>query len=221
MCKLKRALFLDRDGVINKDFGHVHQLRDFEFMDGIFALCHSFQAAGYLIVVVTNQAGIARDMYSEHDFHQLSEWMLSRFAVNGVFISAVYFCPHHPGFGAAKIKCSCRKPEPGMILRARTDLDLDLGNSILIGDHESDVRAAHAAGIKTTVLLRTPMAAQVPSEASYIARDLDHANSILEHKCSQHVAGSQNPDIDSSQRHDESPFSAFGNGSPILRACGL
>lgn len=162
MCKLKRALFLDRDGVINKDFGHVHQLRDFEFMDGIFALCHSFQAAGYLIVVVTNQAGIARDMYSEHDFQQLSEWMLRRFAVNGVFISAVYFCPHHPGFGAARIQCGCRKPEPGMILRARTDLDLDLGNSILIGDHESDVRAAHAAGVKTTVLLRAPMLPKSP-----------------------------------------------------------
>ncbi|MEK8090141.1 D-glycero-beta-D-manno-heptose 1,7-bisphosphate 7-phosphatase [Thermithiobacillus plumbiphilus] len=221
MCELKRALFLDRDGVINKDFGHVHQLRDFEFVDGIFSLCQSFQAAGYLIVVVTNQAGIARGMYSEHDFHQLSEWMLSRFADKGVFISAVYFCPHHPSFGTSATQCTCRKPEPGMILRARTDLDLDLGNSILIGDHESDVRAAHAAGVETTVLLRAPMTAQVPSEATYIARDLDHANSILEHTCSLHVAGSPSPDIDSSQGHDESPVSAFGNGSPILRACSL
>ena len=220
MRKLKRALFLDRDGVINKDLGHVHQPRDFEFVDGIFALCHAFQAAGYLIVVVTNQAGIARGMYSEHDFHQLSKWMASRFADKGVFISAVYFCPHHPSIGTSATQCTCRKPEPGMILRAQADFNLDLSNSILIGDHESDISAARAAGVATTVLLRAPMAAQTPSEATHIARDLEHANSILEYTCSLHVAGHPSPDIDSSQGHDESRFPAFGNGSPIRRACG-
>jgi D-glycero-D-manno-heptose 1,7-bisphosphate phosphatase len=152
-----RALLLDRDGVINEERCYVHSPEAFEFQEGIFDLCRAAQSLGYLLIVVTNQAGIARGYYSEDDFHRLTEWMTRQFAEQGIHLSRVYHCPYHPlhGVGDYKRESLDRKPNPGMLLRAQTDFDLDLRSSVLIGDKMSDIEAGNAAGVGTNVLLRT------------------------------------------------------------------
>ncbi|WP_171013906.1 HAD family hydrolase [Chitinivorax sp. B] len=157
------ALFLDRDGVINVDKHYVHQREDFEFNDGIFELCRLAADRGMAIVVVTNQAGIGRGFYSEQQFHDLTNWMCDQFAMHSVTIDAVYFCPYHAehGIGRYAVDSFDRKPNPGMILRAQADLDLDLPRSILIGDKPSDIAAAKAAGVGLSVLLTSEFDAQM------------------------------------------------------------
>ena len=144
-----RALFLDRDGVINVDHGYVHTPERTEFIDGIFELCRLAGECGYRVIVVTNQAGIARGYYSEKDFMSYMDWMRRVFDDHGAPLDAVYYCPHHPeeGLGDYKSVCDCRKPRPGMLMAARDALDLDLGRSILVGDKPSDVEAGKAAGV--------------------------------------------------------------------------
>ena len=146
---MRKALFLDRDGVINIEKDYLYKIEDFEFIDGLFDLCKYYQELGYLIIVVTNQSGIARKYYSEADFTKLTDWMLHVFHENSIEISHVYHCPHHPDINGS---CICRKPEPGMILQAQKEFDIDLSNSIMIGDKERDIEAALNAGIKETYL---------------------------------------------------------------------
>jgi D-glycero-D-manno-heptose 1,7-bisphosphate phosphatase len=146
---VNRALFLDRDGVINVDYDYVHKPEEFKFIDGIFELCRYYYERGYLIIVVTNQSGIARGYYSEEDFLHVSLWMREQFKLNGVEITDVYHCPHHPEITGS---CRCRKPSPGMLLDAKKAYDIDMGNSLLIGDKERDIEAAIGAGIEDTVL---------------------------------------------------------------------
>lgn len=150
------ALFLDRDGVINVDHAYVHKPDNFEFVDGVFELCRHAKRLGYLIFVVTNQAGIGRGYYSEQDFHALTEWMCRRFDAEGAPIDKVYFCPFHPehGIGKYKLDSPFRKPGPGMILQAAGEFGVDLARSVLVGDNESDIRAGLAAGVGCTVLYR-------------------------------------------------------------------
>ena len=145
----KPTLFLDRDGVINIEKNYLHKQEDFEFIDGIFELCKFYQDKGYLIVVVTNQSGIARGYYSESDFANLSTWMIDAFSSKGIKISQVYHCPHHPDISG---ECECRKPHPGMLLKAEKELNIDLSKSLLVGDSERDITAAHRAGVKETYL---------------------------------------------------------------------
>ncbi|GGO70395.1 D-glycero-beta-D-manno-heptose 1,7-bisphosphate 7-phosphatase [Bowmanella pacifica] len=146
---MQKALFLDRDGVINLDHGYVYRPQDFEFVEGIFALCQRFQQAGYLLVVVTNQSGIGRGLYTEEDFARLTEWMKAQFAAKEIRLDAVYFCPHHAekGQGRYKRQCDCRKPAPGMLLDAANALDIDLSASVMVGDKDSDMQAAKQAGV--------------------------------------------------------------------------
>ena len=146
---MKKALFLDRDGVINVELHYLYKIEDFRFIDGIFELCKYYQNIGYLIIVVTNQSGIARSYYSESDFEKLTTWMVKEFVKNGITITKVYHCPHHPEISG---ECSCRKPEPGMFLQAQKEFDIDLENSILVGDKERDIEAAISAGIKESYL---------------------------------------------------------------------
>ena len=154
---MKRAVFLDRDGVINIDHGYVHKVDDFEYVDGVFEACLSLKKAGYLLAVVTNQSGIARGMYTEEQFHTLTEWMDWNFADKGVELDGIYYCPHHAekGVGEYKIDCDCRKPKPGMMLTAAEFLKIDLSRSVMVGDKRDDMLAAKAAGIPTRVLVRT------------------------------------------------------------------
>ncbi|QQS03787.1 MAG: HAD family hydrolase [Fibrobacterota bacterium] len=141
---MNRALFLDRDGVVNVEKNYVHRIEDFQFMDGIFDLCRSFRDRGYLLVIVTNQAGLARGFYTQAQFHALSDWMRGRFAEEGLVVSGIYHCPHHPSITG---DCLCRKPHPGMLLDAASDLDLDLPNCVLVGDKDSDLEAGRRAGL--------------------------------------------------------------------------
>lgn len=151
---MRRALFLDRDGVINVDHGYVHTPEKFEFVDGIFELCRAARQFGYLLVVVTNQAGIGRGYYGEDDFHCLSGWMCEQFRMRGADIAKVYFCPDHPehGIGRYRRESPMRKPNPGMILAAAADFDLDLASSLLVGDKISDIDAGRAAGVGCNLL---------------------------------------------------------------------
>src|SRR5208283_4548155 len=151
-----KAVFLDRDGVINIERCYVHCREDFHFQKGIFELCRAAQAQGYLLVVVTNQAGIARGFYTESEFLELTEWMVQKFAEQQIQIARVYYCPYHPihGVGEYKYDSPDRKPKPGMLLRARDDFNLDLSSSVLVGDNLSDMLAARAAGVGTKILLR-------------------------------------------------------------------
>jgi len=146
---MKRALFLDRDGVINVEKDYLYKIEDFEFIDGIFELCKYFENLGFLIIVVTNQSGIARGYYSEHDFKKLSNWMQNQFLSKGIDIAHVYHCPHHEKISG---KCNCRKPSPGMLIEAANRFNIDLENSIIVGDKERDIEAGLSAGLHETYL---------------------------------------------------------------------
>ena len=154
---INKALFLDRDGVINVYKSYVYKIEDFEFMDGIFNLCRIFQNKGYLLFIITNQAGIGKGYYSEKELLILNEWMLDEFQSNGIIIKKVNFCPHHPqaSIDSYKMDCKCRKPKPGMILKAKKEFNLDLKKSILIGDRPSDIQAGIAAGIEKNFWINT------------------------------------------------------------------
>ncbi len=144
-----RALFLDRDGVINHDSGYTSSADQFRFIDGIFDLCRAARRSGYLLIVVTNQAGIGRGYYSEQDFSMLTKWMLEQFEAEGGPITDVFYCPYHPenGIGVYKKDSFDRKPNPGMLFRAAEKHGLDLKCSIMIGDKDSDMQAASKAGV--------------------------------------------------------------------------
>jgi len=144
-----RALFLDRDGVINVNHGYVHTPERTDWVPGIFELCAAARDAGYVLVVVTNQAGIARGLYSESDFHSYTQWVHQQFESRGVSLLATYYCPHHPvaGIGDYRVECHCRKPQPGMLLAAQADWNVDPRRSCIIGDQSTDLKAAEAAGV--------------------------------------------------------------------------
>ncbi|NAW64781.1 D-glycero-beta-D-manno-heptose 1,7-bisphosphate 7-phosphatase [Photobacterium halotolerans] len=153
----KPAVFIDRDGVINVDHGYVHTVDDFEYIEGVFDACKKLKEQGYLLVLVTNQAGIARGMYTEDEFLTLTEWMDWNFVDNGVEFDGIYYCPHHPteGKGDYLQDCDCRKPKPGMFISARDFLNIDMARSVMIGDKTDDMTAAQAADVGTRILVRT------------------------------------------------------------------
>jgi len=146
---MKKGLFLDRDGVINVEKEYLYKIKDFEFIDGIFELCQHYQNLGYMIFIVTNQSGIARGYYTEDDFTNLTQWMVEKFKERKIIIQKVYHCPHHPDINKT---CTCRKPEPGMILEAKEEFGIDLEQSLMVGDKERDIEAAINAGIINTYL---------------------------------------------------------------------
>lgn len=149
---MQKALFLDRDGVVNIEKNYLYKIEEFEFCDGIFEVCKYFQDRGYIIVIVTNQSGIARGYYSEDDFQRLTSFMIEKFKQNGIEISSVKYCPHHPDFSGY---CECRKPSSGMILDATKEFNIDLASSILIGDKISDIEAGKSAGVGLNCLIKT------------------------------------------------------------------
>lgn len=155
--RLRPAAFLDRDGVINVDHGYVHRWQDFQFMAGAVQAMKALHEAGYLLVVVTNQSGIARGMYTEADFQQLTGQMRQHLAEQGVPLAGVYHCPHHPA-GTARpyaIECACRKPRPGLILQAIEQLSIDPEASLLVGDKLSDLEAARNAKLGRAFLIHS------------------------------------------------------------------
>lgn len=149
------ALFLDRDGVVNSEIGYLCKPEHVRFMPGLFDLCRAARSRGHKIIIVTNQAGIARGLYSEVDFHSLMQWMTEQFARERIQLDGYYFCPHHPEHAVARYRKDCpdRKPQPGMILRAAREHGIDLAQSLLVGDRCSDIQAGAAAGVRQLILL--------------------------------------------------------------------
>ena len=147
---MKKALFLDRDGVINIDNTYIYKIEDFHFIDGVFEFMREAQRRGFIIVVITNQSGIGRGYYSLEDFHKLTDFMLEELQREGIKITKehIFFCPHSP-----EAECSCRKPEPKMILDAKERFDIDLSKSCMIGDKVSDIEAGIRAGVAKNILI--------------------------------------------------------------------
>ena len=162
-----KALFFDRDGVINEETNYLYRIEDVRWVDGIFSLARTAAGLGYKLVVVTNQAGIGRGYYTVDDFHVLMDWMRAEFAAQGAPLDAVYFCAYHPreGIGEWRQEHPDRKPGPGMLLRAAADLHLDLSQSIMVGDRCSDVGAANAAGLRQAFLIQGTESAPCPGQA--------------------------------------------------------
>jgi len=162
---LRRAAFIDRDGVINIDHGYVFRREEFEFVPGLLSACAQLHRWGFSLVVVTNQSGIGRGLYTEDDYRRLTAWMTDEFAAAGAPLAGVYHCPHHPQalLPGLRRDCGCRKPAPGLLLAAARELSLDLPRSVLFGDKASDIEAALAAGVPHRVLLGTDGRALPPA----------------------------------------------------------
>jgi D-glycero-D-manno-heptose 1,7-bisphosphate phosphatase len=149
------ALFLDRDGVVNREAGYLVHKEDVVFMDGIFPLCRTAKRLGYRLVIVTNQAGIARGLYTEEQYHALMQWMREQFRMKGIVFDGIYHSPWHPvhGLGHYKRDHEDRKPGAGMLRRASRDLGIVLADSILVGDRCTDIAAANAGGLRQAFFL--------------------------------------------------------------------
>jgi len=149
-----RAVFLDRDGVINEDYGFVHKIEDFYIYPEVFPALKKLQKAGFKLLIVTNQSGIAVGYYTEEDFKKITDHMLSVFEKEGIRIDKVYYCPHHPEGVVPEltVKCDCRKPESGMIKQGIKEFNIDPSRSFLIGDKENDIKAAHKEGVKAALV---------------------------------------------------------------------
>lgn len=173
---LQRAVFLDRDGVINVDHGFVHKVEDFHFVPGSADAMRRLQAAGWRLVVVTNQSGLARGLYAMADYERFTAHLQNQLAAHGVRVDALLHCPHLPDaeVAAYRMQCDCRKPGPGMLLRAARELSLDLGASAIVGDRLSDVQAGRAAGVGHCALVRSghPLEAGDAPQADAVHDDL-------------------------------------------------
>ena len=145
-----KTIFLDRDGVINKEKNYLYKIESFEFINCVFNACQYLEGLNYKIIITTNQSGISRGYYTESDFQKLTKWMLGQFNNNNIDILDVIHCPHLPSDF-----CDCRKPKPGMLLSAKTKHNIDMENSWMIGDRENDIQAAHNAGIRNTILVKS------------------------------------------------------------------
>ena len=172
---LKRAIFLDRDGVINREMKYLYKIKDFNFIDGIFEACAYLQNLGYKIIIITNQSGICRGYYSEEDYEILTEWMVLKFQSKNINILDIFHCPHGPNS-----TCDCRKPKPGMLLKAKDLYNINMQNSWLIGDKESDIIAANNAGISNTILVKSGHKInENESNATCILHSISETNQVI------------------------------------------
>lgn len=154
----QKAVFLDRDGTINRYVGFLRDIKDFELIDGIAGAIQNINVSGYLCIVITNQPVVSRGEVTLDDLEEIHNKMETLLGYEGAYVDAIYFCPHHPHKGYAgevtelKIDCDCRKPKPGMLLKAAIDFNIDLENSWMVGDSESDIEAGRSAGCKTALI---------------------------------------------------------------------
>jgi len=170
-----KTIFLDRDGVINKEVNYLHKAEDFKFIHGVFEACNYLIELKYKIIIITNQSGISRGYYSEKDFFNITNWMLKQFKNNGVNILDVFHCPHSPNEN-----CTCRKPKPGMLLKAKKMHGIDMQKSWLIGDKENDITAAISAGISNTILVRSGHAInEKKSNAGHILDSIGQVRTVI------------------------------------------
>jgi len=154
----QKAIFLDRDGTINKYVGFLRNIDEFELLDGVAAAIRKINESGYLAIVVTNQPVIARGEVSFEELNEIHNKMETLLGKEGAYLDAIYYCPHHPHKGyegerpELKMDCACRKPKPGMLFKAAEDFNIDLSQSWMIGDGENDIKAGINAGCKTILL---------------------------------------------------------------------
>ena len=153
---MKKCVFLDRDGNINVEKDYLHKIEEFEFIDGAREAIKIFNDLDYLVVVVTNQSGVARGYYDEKSVKTLHDYLQKEVEKIGGHVDGFYYCPHHPenGIGKYKLNCNCRKPEPGMFIKAQKDLDIDFSSSIMVGDKISDIKAGTNLGMRS-ILVKT------------------------------------------------------------------
>ncbi len=179
-----RAVFMDRDGTVNREVGHVDRLEKFELLSGTAEAIQRLNARGFKAVVVTNQSGVARGYFTEDFIQGLHRQLEAHLARHGARLDGIYYCPHSP-----EADCGCRKPVPGMLLKAAAELDIDLGRSYVVGDKQVDVELAHRVGA-SGILVLTGYAGQEPGRdpahppvrPDYVARDLlDAVDWVLAH----------------------------------------
>ena len=170
------AVFIDRDGVLNEERAFVHRPEDFVFIPGALAALRRLQQADYRLVIVTNQSGIARGLYTEADYQALTAHMRQSLAASGIHPHAIEYCPHLPDapLPRYRLDCDCRKPRPGMLLRAIRALDIDARRSFLVGDRLSDVEAGRAASLGHCFLVRSgyELSREAIDRADGVYRDL-------------------------------------------------
>jgi len=170
-----KTIFLDRDGVINKEKNYLYKIEDFEFINGVFEACNYFIKLNYQIIIITNQSGISRGYYNNDDFKVLTNWMISEFQKNHVDILDIFHCPHLPN-----LNCNCRKPRPGMLLEAKLKHDIDMENSWMIGDKEDDILAANSSGITNTILVKSGHKIHKDSsKAKFILESILQSNQVI------------------------------------------
>ena len=179
----RRAAFLDRDGVINREIGYLHRWEDFEFLPGALQAMKRLHDVGYALVIVTNQSGIARGYYTEADYQALTTKLREALAAAGCPAAGIYHCPHHPSgkLAALAVDCDCRKPQPGMLRQAARELGLSMADSFIVGDKLADVEAGRAAGLGRAYLVRSGHALEPGAEevADAIFDDLAHCAEAL------------------------------------------
>jgi len=170
-----KTIFLDRDGVINKETGYLHKIEDFKFINGVFEACQHYEQLGYKIIIVTNQSGISRGHYSEDDFRNITDWIATQFNKNNIQILDTFHCPHLPDSG-----CNCRKPKPGMLLEAKKKYNINMPESWMIGDKETDITAAISSGINNTILVKSGHKInEADSRAKFIIDSINHSSQLI------------------------------------------
>ena len=170
-----KTIFLDRDGVINREVEYLQRIEDFKFIDCIFDACLSFLRLDYQIIIVSNQSGIYRGYLTEDDYQKITKWMVNQFSKKNISILETYYCPHGPNS-----RCICRKPMPGMITKARDKFNIDINKSWLIGDKETDIEAANHAGITNTILVRSGHSInESNSKAKFIINSIKDSKNII------------------------------------------
>ena len=142
-----KVIFLDRDGTLNEDYGYVYKEEDFHFIPGVFEALKKLLNLGYKLIVITNQSGINRGLFNEKDLLNLNKYMINELKKNNISIEKIYYCPHTDADN-----CECRKPKPGMLIKASKDFNISLENSWMVGDGNNDIKAGKAAGCKTVLV---------------------------------------------------------------------
>ena len=181
MTNSNKVVFLDRDGVINEDLGYVYEWDKFAFIDGSIEALGIIIGLGFKIIIVTNQSGIARGFYTEKDLAELNKKFICFLKQKQIELLDIFYCPHLPDGSVEEysISCSCRKPSPGMILAAQEKYNVNLGNSFLVGDKETDISAASRSGIGCKILIGSKRVMQKSSKADKFFPDLFHFSQYL------------------------------------------
>lgn len=179
---MRKAIFLDRDGTINVEKDYLYKISDFEFLPGAVEALQLLQRDGYLLIIITNQSGIARGFYSEKDFHILNKWMIDELRCKGIVIDKVYYCPHHPEAKIEKyrLSCECRKPGLGMFMQAVKEFDIDLGKSFSIGDKLRDCELCISTSCRGYLISDNEDKGKIEDAKDFQYRNVSYKKNLLE-----------------------------------------